>query len=115
MIDAFTSEYLSHFRCAVQIAAVAEQYPVEPFQFLDPPLILDFKTGVEMLREAGVTMGDEDDLSTPDEKLLGRLVKAKVSQHSITISIFNVPSVNFVMWSIFSHKYFRSIGSIEYI
>lgn len=31
-----------------------------------------------MLREAGVTVGDEDDLSTPDEKLLGRLVKAKV-------------------------------------
>jgi len=31
-----------------------------------------------MLREAGVEMGDEDDLSTPNEKLLGRLVKAKV-------------------------------------
>lgn len=25
----------------------------------------------------GVTLGEEDDLSTPDEKLLGRLVKAK--------------------------------------
>ena len=31
-----------------------------------------------MLRAAGVDMGDEDDLSTPAEKLLGRLVKAKV-------------------------------------
>ena len=31
-----------------------------------------------MLREAGVEIGDEDDLSTPNEKLLGRLVKAKV-------------------------------------
>lgn len=31
-----------------------------------------------MLRENGVEMGDEDDLSTPAEKLLGRLVKAKV-------------------------------------
>lgn len=30
-----------------------------------------------MLREAGVTMDDEEDLSTPSEKLLGRLVKAK--------------------------------------
>lgn len=30
-----------------------------------------------MLREAGVTMEDEEDLSTPSEKLLGRLVKAK--------------------------------------
>jgi len=31
-----------------------------------------------MLREAGVEQGDEEDLSTPNEKLLGRLVKAKV-------------------------------------
>lgn len=30
-----------------------------------------------MLKEAGVEMGDEEDLSTPSEKLLGRLVKAK--------------------------------------
>lgn len=30
-----------------------------------------------MLREAGVETGDEEDLSTPNEKFLGRLVKAK--------------------------------------
>lgn len=39
---------------------------------------LEFPTAVSMLREAGVEIGDEDDLSTPNEKLLGRLVKAKV-------------------------------------
>merc|ERR1712034_297689 len=33
--------------------------------------------GVKMLREAGIEMGDEEDLSTPNEKLLGKLVKAK--------------------------------------
>ena len=31
-----------------------------------------------MLRENGVEIGDEDDLSTPNEKFLGKLVKAKV-------------------------------------
>jgi aspartyl-tRNA synthetase len=31
-----------------------------------------------MLAEAGVQLNDEDDLSTPDEKLLGRLVRKKV-------------------------------------
>jgi len=37
-----------------------------------------------MLRENGVEMDDEDDLSTPNEKLLGRLVKAKVTrQHAL--------------------------------
>ncbi|XP_050057237.1 aspartate--tRNA ligase, cytoplasmic [Aphis gossypii] len=60
-----------------EIKTICEQYPVEPFKFLDPPLKLEFPTAVNMLREAGVEMGDEDDLSTPNEKLLGRLVKAK--------------------------------------
>lgn len=39
---------------------------------------LEFKDAIELLSEAGVTLGEEDDLSTPDEKLLGKLVKAKV-------------------------------------
>nr|CAD7404617.1 unnamed protein product [Timema cristinae] len=92
-----------------EIATVGQQFSVEPFKFLDPPLRLEFPVGLAMLREAGVTLGDEDDLSkfldpplrlefpvglamlreagvtlgdeddlsTPDEKLLGRLVKAK--------------------------------------
>jgi len=60
-----------------EIKTVCEQYPSEPFKFLDPPLILEFPEAVAMLREAGEEMGDEDDLSTPAEKLLGRLIKAK--------------------------------------
>jgi len=60
-----------------EISTVNTQYPSEPFKFLDPPLRLEFPEAVAMLAEAGVEMGDEDDLSTPAEKLLGRLVKAK--------------------------------------
>lgn len=60
------------------IDAVRQQYNVEPFKFLDPPLRLEFSDAIELLAEAGVTLGEEDDLSTPDEKLLGKLVKAKV-------------------------------------
>ncbi|XP_032525159.2 aspartate--tRNA ligase, cytoplasmic [Danaus plexippus] len=62
---------------ASEIATVGQQYKVEPFKFLDPPLRLEFPQAVEMLREAGVTISPEDDLSTPDEKLLGRLVRSK--------------------------------------
>lgn len=62
---------------AREIAAVGQQYNVESFKFLEPPLKLEFAQAVAMLREAGVTMDDEEDLSTPSEKLLGRLVKAK--------------------------------------
>ncbi|XP_053997855.1 aspartate--tRNA ligase, cytoplasmic [Hylaeus anthracinus] len=62
---------------AADIEAVRQQYNVEPFEFLDPPLILEFSDAIKLLAEAGVTLGEEDDLSTPDEKLLGKLVKAK--------------------------------------
>ncbi|KAH9524320.1 hypothetical protein Btru_054146 [Bulinus truncatus] len=62
---------------AEEISLVNKQYPAEPFKFLEPSLILNYKDGVEMLRQAGIEMGDEEDLSTPNEKLLGRLVKAK--------------------------------------
>ncbi|CAD7015293.1 unnamed protein product [Ceratitis capitata] len=60
-----------------EIEAVNQQFKAEPFKFLEPPLILEFAEGVKMLREAGIETGDEEDLSTPNEKLLGRLVKAK--------------------------------------
>ncbi|XP_028662333.1 aspartate--tRNA ligase, cytoplasmic [Erpetoichthys calabaricus] len=60
-----------------EIETVNKQYPSEPFKFLEPTLRLEYKEGVAMLREAGIEMGDEEDLSTPNEKLLGRLVKEK--------------------------------------
>ncbi|XP_044000946.1 aspartate--tRNA ligase, cytoplasmic isoform X1 [Aphidius gifuensis] len=62
---------------AHEIAAVGQQYKVEPFKFLDPPLKLQFPQAIKLLAEANVIIGEEDDLSTPDEKLLGKLVKAK--------------------------------------
>ncbi|XP_003740658.1 aspartate--tRNA ligase, cytoplasmic [Galendromus occidentalis] len=60
-----------------EIEAIRRQYPSEPFQFLEPSLVLKYSEGVEMLRSAGIEMEDDEDLSTPNEKLLGRLVKAK--------------------------------------
>ncbi|XP_050311608.1 aspartate--tRNA ligase, cytoplasmic isoform X2 [Anthonomus grandis grandis] len=60
-----------------EIALVNQQFPTEPFTFLEPPLVLEFPEARKMLLEAGVEVGEEDDLSTPVEKLLGRLVKAK--------------------------------------
>jgi len=62
---------------AKEIETVSKQFPAEPFKFLDPPLRLEYPEGVAMLKEAGVEMNDDEDLSTPNEKLLGKLVKAK--------------------------------------
>ncbi|CAA79536.1 Aspartate--tRNA ligase, cytoplasmic [Caenorhabditis elegans] len=62
-----------------EIAAVGNQYPAEPFQFCEPPLILKYPDAITLLRENGIEIGDEDDLSTPVEKFLGKLVKEKYS------------------------------------
>lgn len=62
---------------AQEIETVNKQFPCEPFKFLEPSLVLTFPEAVKMLRENGVEIGDEDDLSTPQEKFLGKLVKAK--------------------------------------
>lgn len=69
--------FLYLFRFQHEISIVAQQYFAEPFTFLDPPLVLEFNQGRKMLAEVGVEIGEEEDLSTPSEKLLGRLVKAK--------------------------------------
>lgn len=68
-----------HENYAKEIAIINQQYKVEPFQFLDPPLILEFLKAIKLLAEAGVELGEEEDLSTPVEKLLGKIVKAKYS------------------------------------
>ncbi|XP_045538429.1 aspartate--tRNA ligase, cytoplasmic [Papilio machaon] len=82
VVDTIADTFTEIFRglqeqYAREIAVVGQQFRVEPFKFLEPPLRLEFPQAIQMLKEAGVTVGEEDDLSTPDEKLLGRLVKAK--------------------------------------
>ncbi|KAM3723818.1 Aspartate--tRNA ligase, cytoplasmic [Dirofilaria immitis] len=60
-----------------EIETVGKQYPCEPFEFVEPALILKYADAIKLLRENGIEIGDEDDLSTPVEKFLGRLVKEK--------------------------------------
>lgn len=38
---------------------------------------MEFAEGIAMLRETGLELDDEEDLSTANEKLLGKLVKMK--------------------------------------
>ncbi|CEM00869.1 unnamed protein product [Vitrella brassicaformis CCMP3155] len=77
-------------RCANEIAVVHEQFPAAPFQIPQPqegdegvPKVprIEFQEGVRMLREAGTEGVPDDisefDLSTTQEKALGKLVKDK--------------------------------------
>jgi len=64
-------------RYATEIEIVNKQFPADPFKFVEPALVLKYPEAISMLREGGVEIGDFDDLSTPNEKFLGKLVKAK--------------------------------------
>ncbi|KAL0211552.1 hypothetical protein RCL1_005178 [Eukaryota sp. TZLM3-RCL] len=66
-----------HEQCGNLIETVRSQYHSEPLQLKWPAVRITFAEGVQMLRDAGVDVGDFDDLSTVNEKLLGRLVKEK--------------------------------------
>ncbi|EGV64563.1 aspartate--tRNA ligase dps1 [Yamadazyma tenuis] len=62
-----------------EIATVRKQYPVEDFKLPEDGKMvrLHFKDGIQMLRDAGKEVGDFEDLSTENEKFLGKLVRDK--------------------------------------
>ncbi|KAJ3164521.1 aspartate--tRNA ligase dps1 [Irineochytrium annulatum] len=64
-------------RFAAEIAAIKRQYPFEDFLYLPKTLRINYKEGMEMLRGAGVEIGDFDDINTEQEKILGKLVREK--------------------------------------
>ncbi|KAI8328714.1 hypothetical protein BC941DRAFT_463905 [Chlamydoabsidia padenii] len=64
-------------RYSTEIEAVKRQYHFEDFEFLPKSLRLTYAEGIQMLRDAGVEVGDYEDLSTANEKFLGKLVKEK--------------------------------------
>ena len=64
-LDCFVFCFCSCFlicRFQTEIQTVNKQFPCEPFKFLEPTLRLEYREAVAMLREAGVEMGDEEDL-----------------------------------------------------
>ncbi|CCK72082.1 aspartate--tRNA ligase DPS1 KNAG_0I02980 [Huiozyma naganishii CBS 8797] len=66
-------------RFAKEIELVRRQYPVEEFKLpADGKMVrIKYKEGIAMLRAAGRELGDFDDLSTENEKFLGKLVREK--------------------------------------
>jgi aspartyl-tRNA synthetase len=60
-----------------ELEIISQQYPFEPLQYLRPSLRLSFKEGIDLLREAGIAAAYDEDLSTPQEKALGKIVKEK--------------------------------------
>jgi nondiscriminating aspartyl-tRNA synthetase len=64
-------------RFAKEIEIISQQYTFQPFKYLKPSLRLQFPQAVQLLREAGLEHGDLDDLSTAEEKVLGKIIREK--------------------------------------
>merc|ERR1712151_662575 len=65
-------------RYADELAVVREQYPSEPVQFTDAPLVLHWPEAMAMLKEGGAHIEDEfGDMTGALELKLGELVKEK--------------------------------------
>mmetsp|Transcript_31398 Transcript_31398/g.34279 ORF Transcript_31398/g.34279 Transcript_31398/m.34279 type:complete len:587 (+) Transcript_31398:94-1854(+) len=60
-----------------ELVLISQQYPFEPIKYLRPPLRITFQEGITLLREAGIDASYEEDISTPHEKALGKIVKEK--------------------------------------
>lgn len=62
-----------------ELEVISKQYPFTPFQFNKKKnLRMSYPEAIELLRKEGnQEIGDLDDISTPQEKLLGAIVKKK--------------------------------------
>ncbi len=61
-------------RYSKETELIGKVYPVQPFKLPANVPRLSFAEGIKILREAGESIGDYDDLTTPQEKKLGQLV-----------------------------------------
>lgn len=64
-------------RYAREIATVRKQFPSDDFLVPDEVVKLEFPEAISLLRGAGQEIGDYDDMSTEQERVLGRLVREK--------------------------------------
>ncbi|MCJ1309230.1 hypothetical protein MMC25_002887 [Agyrium rufum] len=65
-------------RCAYHISVIQREYPdAGNFQIPEKAPRLRFAEGIKMLKDAGIEASEDEDISTPHEKALGRLVLEK--------------------------------------
>mmetsp|Transcript_7911 Transcript_7911/g.13339 ORF Transcript_7911/g.13339 Transcript_7911/m.13339 type:complete len:516 (+) Transcript_7911:51-1598(+) len=64
-------------RYALELSVIRKQYPSEPALISEDPLIIHWHDAMDMLEGAGFLPDRDDDLSSQDELMLGKLVKEK--------------------------------------
>lgn len=76
VLDEFLKSVFTAVYSTPEVEVVRKRWPSKEFKWLDETLILPFKEGIQMLRDDGHDV-EEEDLSTPNEIRLGELVREK--------------------------------------
>jgi nondiscriminating aspartyl-tRNA synthetase len=76
VIDDFLKTAFNAVYSLPDVEVLRQRWPSKEFQWLEDTLVLEFKDGIQMLRDDGRDV-EMEDLSTPDEIRLGELVKEK--------------------------------------
>lgn len=76
VIDEFLKSVFTAVYSMPEVDVIRQRFPSAEFKWLEETLILPFKEGIQMLRDDGRDVAEED-LSTPDEMRLGQLVREK--------------------------------------
>jgi nondiscriminating aspartyl-tRNA synthetase len=76
VLDDFLKAVFEAVYSMPEIEILQKRWPSSEFKWLEETLILDFRDGLQMLRDDGREVAEED-LSTPDEIRLGQLVREK--------------------------------------
>jgi nondiscriminating aspartyl-tRNA synthetase len=64
-----------HF--AHELEVIRQQYPFEDIVYERKNLRISYPEAIKLLREDGIEIGDLDDIKTPEEKRLGKIIKEK--------------------------------------
>ncbi|KAM0484506.1 hypothetical protein ACHAPX_001932 [Trichoderma viride] len=76
VLDDFLKNVFKAVYAMPEVEVLKQRWPSTEFKYLDETLVLDFRDGLQMLRDDG-REAPEEDLSTADEIRLGELVREK--------------------------------------
>lgn len=76
VLDDFLKSVFESVYAMPEVEVIRKRWPSKEFKWLEETLILPFSEGIQMLRDDGRDV-EEEDLSTPDEMRLGQLILEK--------------------------------------
>ena len=96
-------------KCISELDNIKEQFDIYDLKYSDEMVRISYKDAVKLLNENGIIMGETDDLSTTNEKLLGDLVKQKYNTDLFILDKFPLSIRPFYTMpsqdGVFTHSY----------